>query len=241
MKIATIFLLEFLFSFSLFGQSNNGLLQITHLTGDFYIFTTYKDYQGTPFSANGLYLVTNAGVVMIDSPWDTTQFQPLLDSIKLKHNKDVVMCVATHSHEDRTGGLKYYGQKGIKTYTTEQTYRICKAKGENLAEYRIQNDTIFKVGQYSFETYFAGAGHSPDNIVIWFEKSKVLYGGCLIKSVEANDLGNLGDANTKEWPKTIKKIQGKFEAPNYVIPGHQNWTDNSSLDHTLQLLKQHNK
>lgn len=241
MKIATIFLLEFLFSFSLFGQSNNGLLQITHLTGDFYIFTTYKNYQGTPFPANGLYLVTDDGVVMIDSPWDTTQFQPLLDSIKLKHNKDVVMCIATHSHEDRTGGLNYYRQKGIKTYTTEQTYQICKAKGENLAEYIIQKDTTFKVGQYFFETYYAGAGHSPDNIVIWFEKNKVLYGGCLIKSVEANDLGNLSDANTKEWPKTIKKIQGKFEAPNYVIPGHQNWTDNSSLDHTLQLLKQHNK
>lgn len=154
MKIATIFLLEFLFSFSLFGQSNNGLLQITHLTGDFYIFTTYKNYQGTPFPANGLYLVTDDGVVMIDSPWDTTQFQPLLDSIKLKHNKDVVMCIATHSHEDRTGGLNYYRQKGIKTYTTEQTYQICKANGENLAEYIIQNDTTFKVGQYFFETYY---------------------------------------------------------------------------------------
>lgn len=33
---------------------------------------------------------------MFDTPWDTTQFQPLLDSIKFKHNMNVLMCIATH-------------------------------------------------------------------------------------------------------------------------------------------------
>jgi hypothetical protein len=38
-----------------------------------------------------MYLVTNQGVVLFDTPWDSTQFQQLLDSIKIKHGKDVVM------------------------------------------------------------------------------------------------------------------------------------------------------
>ena len=56
----------------------------TTLTGDFYIYTTYNTYQGNRIPANGMYLVTGAGVVLFDTPWDNTQFQPLLDSIQLK-------------------------------------------------------------------------------------------------------------------------------------------------------------
>ncbi|MDZ7897470.1 MAG: hypothetical protein U5N85_05505 [Arcicella sp.] len=68
--------------------------------------------------------MTDKGVVLFDSPWDTSPFQPLLDSIKLKHNKNVVINIATHSHEDRTSGLDFYKQKGIKTFTTKLTDEI---------------------------------------------------------------------------------------------------------------------
>lgn len=121
MKRVTTILIWIIFLSDLFGQTNDNKLKITHLVGDFYVFTTFRDFKGTPFPSNGLYVVTNDGVVLIDTPWDTTQFQVLLDSIKIKHNKNVVMCIATHSHEDRTGGLEYYHQQGIKTYTTVQT------------------------------------------------------------------------------------------------------------------------
>src|SRR5881394_3644427 len=108
---AITFLLLF---FSLSAQP----LMITPLTGDFYIYTTYNIYKGDQVPANGMYLVTSNGVLMIDTPWDSTQFQPLLDSIQSRHHKKVVLCIATHFHEDRTGGLEFYQRQGIKTYTT---------------------------------------------------------------------------------------------------------------------------
>ena len=241
LKTVLIFITGIIFSSVLVGQTKNEHLKITHLTSDFYIFTTYRDFNGTLFPSNGLYLLTDDGVVMIDTPWDTTQFQPLLDSIKFRHNKDVLICIATHSHEDRTGGLEYYKQKGIKTFTTNKTDQVCKEKNEKRAEFLISKDTTFKVGQYLFQTYYPGKGHAPDNIVIWFKKDKILYGGCLVKSTEAHDLGYLGDADTKEWVRTIKKVKNKFVEPTYIIPGHQNWTSNKSLDHTLELLMQNEK
>jgi len=67
----------------------------------------------------------------------------------------------------------------------------------------------------------AGLDIPTDNIVIWFEKDRILYGGCLVKSTEAIDLGYTKEANLAEWPKTIKKIQNKFGTPAYIIPGHQ--------------------
>ncbi|NEU09187.1 BlaB/IND/MUS family subclass B1 metallo-beta-lactamase [Flavihumibacter sp. R14] len=214
-------------------------LEINHLSGNFYVYTTYKSWGGQPFPANAMYLVTDKGVVLFDSPWDSTQNQPLLDSIKARHQKDVVMCIATHSHEDRTGGLDFLKKKGVKTYTTKLTDEISKVKGEPRAEFLMESDTVFTVGQHKFQTYYAGAGHTPDNIVIWSEKEKVLYGGCLIKSTEAKDLGNLADASLRDWPGTIRSIQQKFRTPRYVIPGHQGWSDKSSLDHTLKLLIRH--
>ena len=110
-------------------------LRITHLTGNFFVYTTYQVFEGTPFPANGMYLVTAEGAFMFDTPWDTTQFQPLLDSIQFKHGVKVVGAIATHNHEDRTAGLQYYRQQGIKTYTTFKTDSISKIKGEKRAEF----------------------------------------------------------------------------------------------------------
>jgi metallo-beta-lactamase class B len=234
MRIIAIAFLSWVFSLEAPAQSPTAL-KITKLTGDFYIFTTYSDYKGTLYPANGLYLVTNAGVVMIDSPWDTTQYQPLLDSIQARHNKKLVLCIATHFHEDRTGGLEYYKQKGAKTFTTKQTDELSKSRGMKRAEYLLEKDSVFRVGQYRFQTYYPGHGHAPDNIVVWFEKERILYGGCLIKSVQDETLGNLGDANTDTYAGTIRNVMRKFRKPNYVIPGHNDWSDPKSVEHTLKM------
>ena len=238
-KLASIILFLAILSNS-FGQSKNSPLQISHLTGDFYVYKTFHDYKGTLISANALYLVTDKGVVLFDAPWDQTQFQPLLDTIKARHNKDVIMCFATHSHDDRAGGLGFYKQKGIKTYTIKATDKILKEKDQNRAEFVIPNDTIFTVGQHTFQVYYPGKGHAPDNIVVWFDKEKVLYGGCFIKSAEAKNLGYLGDADVKEWEKSIKKVQSKFMNPKYIITGHDDWKDLTSLKHTLNLVQEYN-
>lgn len=241
-KIATTIICLFFFG-TLFAQHSDSSLKISPLTGDFYIFTTYNYYKGTRIPANGMYLLTNKGVVMFDTPWDTTQFQPLLDSIRVRHNKKVVLCFASHFHEDRTGGLGYYRQQGIKTYTTRQTDDLSKKRGMKRAEFLIDKDTAFKIGQYSFQTYYPGHGHAPDNIVFWFEKEKILYGGCLIKSVADDDLGNLGDASITAYAATIKNVQRKCKDPKHIIPGHNDWANIQSLEHTLKMaleLKQKN-
>jgi len=223
---------------NIFGQTENAKLKISQLTGDFYIYTTYNTYQESQVPANGMYLVTTNGVVMFDTPWDTTQFQTLLDSIKLKHHKSVVLCFATHWHSDKTPGLEYYRQQGIKTYTTVLTDELSKKNNKKRAEFLMANDTVFNVGQYSFETYYPGPGHTEDNIVIWFEKEKILYGGCLIKGAENEDLGYLGDGNANEYAATLKKVQKKCRDPKYIVIAHSDWKNLNSLKHTLMMAKE---
>ena len=238
MHTITTTIISLFFLANIFGQAIDSSLKITPLTGDFYVYTTFNLYKGHKIPANGMYLLTSNGAVMFDTPWDTTQFQPLLDSIKIKHHKNVLLCIATHFHEDRTGGLEYYRQRGIKTYTTEQTDEWSIKRGMKRAEFLIDKDTVFTVGQYSFQTYFAGEGHTADNIVVWFDKEKILYGSCLIKSVEDDDLGNLADANVKDYANTITNVQQKCKSPKFVITGHNDWTSTKSLEHTLIMAEQ---
>ena len=222
----------------IFGQAENAKLKISSLTGDFYIYTTYNTYQESQVPANGMYLVTNDGVVMFDTPWDTTQFQPLLDSIKLKHNKNVVMCFATHWHSDKTAGLEYYRQQGIKTYTTVLTDELSKKNNKKRAEFLMANDTVFHAGQFSFETYYPGQGHTEDNIIIWFKKEKILYGGCLIKGADDDNLGYTDDGNVTAYASTLKKVQQKCRKPKFIIVAHSDWKNINSLKHSLIMAKE---
>ncbi len=235
----TVFYVWLLFLSNLVTGQTLPSLKIVQLKGDFYIYQTYKEYKGNRISANGMYVVTEKGVVLFDSPWDTSQALPLLDSISKKHRKEVVLAIATHSHDDRTGSFDLLNKKGVKTFASEKTDSICKIKAENRPSDTFRKDTVFTVGQYAFKTYYPGKGHTPDNIVVWFENEKILYGGCFVKSTEATDLGNLSDANVPEWKISLEKTIARFPKPKYVIPGHQSWKNKKSLRHTLQLVRQY--
>ncbi len=213
-------------------------LSIHKLTADFHVFTTWQSFKGSFFPSNGMYVVTSKGVIMVDTPWDSTQFQPLLDSIQARHGKKVIVCIATHWHDDRSGGLEFYRRKGIATYATLRTDLLAQQHGEKRAEFMITKDTLFRVGQYAFQLYYPGVGHTPDNIVIWFAKQKILYGGCLIKSEEAKDLGNTADADIRAWARSIHNVRERFGKAAYIVPGHQTIGNDRLIDHTLELIRE---
>lgn len=214
-------------------------LTISHLVNDYYVFTTCKVFKGSRYPSNGMYVVTNDGIVLIDMPWDQTQFQPLLDSIVRRHNKKVILAIATHYHDDRTAGFDFYKNQGIKTYSSKQTFDLCKKFNQKQAGFYFTKDTTFTIGNKNFQIYYPGKGHTEDNIVIWCNNEKVLYGGCLVKSIENNGLGNIADADLMEWPLSVKRVMNKFSNHRYVVTGHFSWKSNMSLEHTLKLLQDH--
>ncbi|NDC43214.1 MAG: subclass B1 metallo-beta-lactamase, partial [Chitinophagia bacterium] len=196
---------------------------------------------GSLYPANGMYVVTPAGALLFDSPWDTTQLQPLADSIAARHHTRIIYQLATHFHSDRTAGLAYYAAHGVATWSTEYTHDLCVRENEPLAEHTFAGDTTFTIGGEEFRVVYPGKGHAPDNIVVWFPKEGILYGGCFIKSTETNDLGNLGDADPKAWAASLRKVQQQFPHPRYVIPGHLSWASVKSVQHTAHMVRRYNR
>ena len=123
------------------AQGQHGLA-IEHLTGDYYIYTTWQPVRGIPFPANGMYIVTEKGVVIIDSPWDTAQALPLLDSIEVRHHKKAIACIATHFHDDKTGAFGIFEARELKTYSSCQTLALCREKNEPQAQYCFVNNSF---------------------------------------------------------------------------------------------------
>ncbi len=212
-------------------------LDVHQLTDSFYVFTSYRIIKGKRFPANGLYLITKNGAVIIDPPWDTTQAKPLADRISDRHGSQIIMVISTHYHNDRTAGLNFYKKKKIRTYSSKATYDLCEIHNEEQPEHYFDQDTSFAIGNHKFETFFPGEGHTKDNILLWFEKHKILYAGCFVKSLETQSIGNIQDANLDKWPGSIERVQRKYPSPNYIIPGHFDWTGTEQLLHTLELLK----
>lgn len=221
-----------------FGQESWNTLKITELRQGYYIFTTYHLFDNVPFPSNGMYVVGDSSVLLIDTPWNEAQFQPLLDSIEQKHHKPVVFCLATHFHADRTAGLEYYASKGMATWSSRKTYDLCVKRNEKKAGHLFKKDTLFRISGIKFETFYPGHGHSPDNIVVYFPEAKILYGGCFVKSYENTSLGNMADADRKRWIKAVWKVKSKYPEAEEIIPGHFGWTrEYNALVHTSLLLK----
>jgi metallo-beta-lactamase class B len=223
---------------TLFGQDTTLKVTTTHLTGNFYVHTSYGKFGNAVFPANGLYIVTDSGIVLIDTPWSEAQTLQLIDTLAQRHHQKIVLAIATHYHDDRTAGLDLLKKNGAKTYSSRQTADLCNIKGEKQATFTFDKDTTFTVGKLRLQTYYPGEGHTQDNLVIWFPKNKVLYGGCLVKSLEAKTIGFTGDGNVAQWPASLHKVAARFKHPAYIIPGHQHWQGNTEMiTHTLELLQ----
>ncbi len=211
-------------------------LLIEKINSNLYLYTTFNTFEGNKYAANAVYLITKKGVILFDTPWDSTQYQPLLDSINQKHNLPVIAIYATHWHEDRAGGFAYYNRIGIPTYATKMTNDLLKANHKAQAAHLVDIDKIYTIGGQSFVVNFFGAGHSMDNVVIWFPKYKILDGGCFIKSAEARDLGFTADGDIKSWKPSLARLMTKYPQINMVIPGHDAWRDKGQIKRTEMLL-----
>ncbi len=233
-RILFLFFAAFL-TLSLDAQTHSPLT-ITHLTGNIYIYTTWRKIDDGPYPSNSMYLVTKSGIVLFDTPWDTTQFQPFMDSLEARYHKKVLFSISTHFHADRTAALDFLKSKGVKTYSSKMTYDLCKVRHEKQAQYYFTKDTAFTIDGYTIEAFYPGPGHTQDNIVIWLPREKILYGACFVKSYATESIGFTDDADLKDWPASIRKVMAHCPNPVYVIPGHLDWQNNTSLQHTMDLL-----
>lgn len=221
---------------SVYADDSPSKIELTKINDQIWVHTSYSNYMGNLIPSHGLLAITNAGIVLVDTPWTNDQTKELLKMVKDKFDKPIKLAIFTHWHQDRIGGIDTLIAEHIETASTAATAELAVKAGFQKPQRMINPKVeVFKVGDLSFETYFPGPGHTMDNIVVYFPQKRVLYGGCLVKPMNMTNLGNMADGDMVQYPNTIRNVMKRYPKAKIVIPNHGPWGDFRLLEHTLQL------
>ena len=203
------------------------------------IFTHVSYLQTDDFGkvgCNGMIYFNGDEAIVFDTPVDNTASVELIDWVR-GQGKTIVAVVITHFHEDCLGGLATFHQRGVQSYSHEKTLEILRERNQSLLPLsEFQNEMTLKVGREIAKVKFYGAGHTYDNVVGYIPSEEALFGGCLIKSVDAGK-GYLGDASVEDWSATVGRIKEELPDLKVVIPGHGDPGGTELLDFTIELFR----
>ncbi|MEJ8802556.1 subclass B1 metallo-beta-lactamase [Pontibacter sp. H249] len=212
-------------------------LKVTQIAPKVYIHTSYKKLGDVVFPSHGLLVSTKDGAVLFDTGWGNEPTKQLLHWVKINLKQSVKVCIPTHWHDDKMGGMKAVQQQGIPVITSKFTAVLAAANGVGTPDVTFARDTTFSIGRQQFEVYYPGAGHTSDNVVVYLPQQRILFGGCLVKDMQTKNLGNVADADLNFWPTAIQNVQQRYPKAKIVIPSHGPWGDKALLSHTLELLR----
>jgi glyoxylase-like metal-dependent hydrolase (beta-lactamase superfamily II) len=211
-------------------------LQVQQLAAGLWLHRTEQRLSnGAVFTANGLILETPDGIWLLDTAWGFYPTRDLLHWIDVVLKKPVRKAIATHAHDDRTGGVVALAERGIPLQVTTQTGAI--AAEQQIAPLQVVTDLapggVYQDGPVQW--FYPGPGHTADNIVLWLPQYQLLHGGCFVKAPRYPGLGNIADADVAAWPVSLQRLKAQYPQALVVVPGHGDVGDLQLLDYSLAL------
>jgi metallo-beta-lactamase class B len=224
---------------SLFAETiifdKNEKIVVNKIEDNVWVITSYRN----KISSNSLVINTKRKLIWLDTPWDEAQTIQLLKWCNKEFEKSPSLVICTHFHDDRVGGTNILKKKTkVKIIATPATVRLALSDGYDSIESMDLSDTLFNIDGIQMAVYYPGKGHTEDNIVVYLPETKILYGGCLIKSENANSLGYIRDAFINEWENSVENVSKKFVHTEIVIPGHGIVSSSKAIQNTIKLLRQ---
>jgi len=263
MRRLLLFLLMLLVGCVCFAQGVtvlNSDLKINRLTDEVWVVT-----HSFPWESNSLIVkASDKELILIDTPYTDEATELVLQFIASEIKPKNITAILTGFHIDNLGGTGCLLQHRIPVFGSDRTCKLIDERSaatqkqmlnwlqkpeqekyrKTYAEmkfqkpdhiFSIENGLFLKKGKLSFDVYFPGESHSPDNLTVYIKELNLLFGGCMIKSLDSPNLGFTGDANMSEWPVSVKKVQKKYSDAKWVIPHHGNWGGMDLVQHTLDL------
>jgi len=206
--------------------SENSFLHISYLnTNDF-----------GKVGCNGLVHINNGEAVVFDTPTNEVASKELIKWLTETKNVKVTAVVINHFHIDALGGLNSFHEMKIPSYANNKTIELADGNEATIPQIGFDGQHELKVGATTISNRYFGEAHTKDNIISYIADEEMLYGGCMIKSLNASK-GNLEDANVLEWSNTILKIKKEYPDLKLVVPGHGKPGNTKLLDYTMELFK----
>jgi metallo-beta-lactamase class B len=212
-------------------------LILTQISAGTFIHTSFlqtNDFGKVP--CNGLVVTDGKEALVFDTPTDVAVSEELIQWITKNQKLEIKGIVPTHFHNDCLGGLQAFEELEIPSYATFKTIDLARENNYVVPKNGFADSLVLKVGDRTVLVKHYGEGHTKDNVVAYFPSERVLFGGCLVKEVDATR-GYLGDANLDTWSGTVEAVKKGFPETKIVVPGHGKHGGVELLDYTIKLFQ----
>ena len=188
------------------------------------------------FISNAAFVITPAGVVVIDALGSPALAERLLAQIARITPLPVTHLIVTHYHADHIYGLQTFRARGVRVlahqaarlYLNSDTAQLrLQASRSELAPWIdedtrlvqadewLSGDHDLTVGGVRFEIRAVGPAHTPEDLVVYLPSEKVLFAGDL---VFRSRIPYVGQADSRHWILALERLLS-FDA-SVVVPGH---------------------
>jgi peptidoglycan/xylan/chitin deacetylase (PgdA/CDA1 family) len=214
-------------------------VSLTRLSDGLWLHTSMRELDPYGrFPSHGLLVERVDGGLLIDTAWGHEATIELLELIDREIGARPHAAIVTDFHDDRAGGVGVLQEAGIEVWTSPGIIdRLAAASAPAPAHAIEQRAWSTELGGVPLEVWFPGAGHSPENLVVWLPDQQVLFGGCLLRPYESRSLGNVGDANLDAWGPTLRAVRERYPGAKTVVPSHGAVGGLEIVDHSIALVE----
>ncbi len=193
--------------------------------------------RGSEGRSNAGFVVTRAGVVVIDALASPAQGKTLLRTIRTITPLPVRWLILTHHHPDHTFGAIVFKRAGAKVLAHPDRRTLASEDGDDamvsawtgvlgLREMQgfafadtpdvpIAHDTTVTLGGRTFVIDVPGTAHTPGDLVIWLPDARVLFAGDLL--IE-DGVAMVVDGSSGGLLTALDRLEAL--KPLEVMPGH---------------------
>jgi glyoxylase-like metal-dependent hydrolase (beta-lactamase superfamily II) len=197
------------------------------------------------------YIVTDKGVVVIDTQLVPMFANEMIKEIKAVTDKPIKYVINTHWHTDHTGGNEVFSPEA-RIIGHEFTRKIIAKRRKEQEEGKV-DESLKQLGKFKFtppnitfnenmtlhiggkviELKYFGGGHSGGDIIVYLPKEKVIFSGDLFS--KGSGLPNYrDDSNIDKLIKSLRKMQ-TLDIEK-IVPGHMSIVEKKDIQVSIDKL-----
>jgi glyoxylase-like metal-dependent hydrolase (beta-lactamase superfamily II) len=193
--------------------------------------------RGSEGRPNAGFVVTPAGVIVIDALASPGQARQLQRSIRAITRQTVKWLILTHHHPDHHFGASIFRKQGAKVIAHPERRTLASEAGEdaliadwvrvvgldamrgfefaNTPDRAVTETDTLTLGGRTLVIRHPGPAHSAGDLMIWLPQNRILFAGDLL--VE-DGVTMVVDGGSTELLRALEAIDSL--GPNVIVPGH---------------------
>lgn len=178
-------------------------------------------------SANSTFLISDQGILVVDTGLNAQEGRKLLDEIRKISQAPVRWIVNTHYHPDHRGGNGVVGPDAAIISTAFTRAQIAgPARDSAVRETVGPGGLVLFIGGHEVRIYHPGPAHTRGDLVVYFPDEHAIATGDLFLN---NSCPAMDDGDMENW---IAALDQTLELPvEHIVPGHFELATKNELRH----------